>query len=336
MFETLILSYETVIISPVSQDSTGDTIVITPHIIRMIEDFQKNGGSVLVITQKDIAEGALALQQFNSLRHPTCSSTQLIDFLNLNHIDSKDCLMITGDPTEISIANALDLPVIAYQPPNSPFVKFPPVELILEGFDEIDYEFLSHTYLHALKLPITIATTNRLLIRELSKEDASDVFAMYQDEAFQGEIKPYAMSVSETSEKLDAYMRNMYCFYGFGLWGVYRLADNTLIGHCGIEYKEIQRLDGSIECYPELSYAIRKSYWNQGYAKEACKAIVDYAFDQLEFDCLSVVIRENNKASQSLAKSLGFSCQDTITRSLPGQKPTNYLLGLRFNRQRKT
>ena len=44
----------------------------------------------------------------------------------------------------------------------------------------------------------------------------------------------------------------------------------------------------------------------QGYACEACLAILDFAFNQLELDEVYAVIDEKNEASLGLAGKLGF------------------------------
>ena len=40
----------------------------------------------------------------------------------------------------------------------------------------------------------------------------------------------------------------------------------------------IQNIDG--EKLPEIGYHIHKKYWRQGYAKEAAKAVRDWAFEK--------------------------------------------------------
>ena len=55
----------------------------------------------------------------------------------------------------------------------------------------------------------------------------------------------------------------------------------------------------------------------QGYALEACRAIVKYGFETLELDKIRLCMTRSNTASQILAEKMGFvqipsSCKDSI------------------------
>ena len=56
----------------------------------------------------------------------------------------------------------------------------------------------------------------------------------------------------------------------------------------------------------ELGYLIDEPFRGKGYACEACRAILEYAFQELELDCVYARIDEKNEASICLAQKLGF------------------------------
>ena len=58
---------------------------------------------------------------------------------------------------------------------------------------------------------------------------------------------------------------------------------------------------------------IKGQYWNQGYATEACKCLLDYAFRDLQFHRIIAEIVPHNAPSTHVAKSLGF-VQEGIER----------------------
>ena len=66
----------------------------------------------------------------------------------------------------------------------------------------------------------------------------------------------------------------------------------------------------------EVGWGLRKAYWGQGYAVEAARASIDYAFDRLGWDSVTHLIADDNVASQALAERLGSTPGDTVT--LPG------------------
>jgi RimJ/RimL family protein N-acetyltransferase len=76
------------------------------------------------------------------------------------------------------------------------------------------------------------------------------------------------------------------------------LADGTIVGGCGL-----QTLGGR---NPEPGYWIGVPYWGRGYATEAARALVDYAFTQLGHERLSCRARVSNPASRRVLEKCGF------------------------------
>ena len=81
-------------------------------------------------------------------------------------------------------------------------------------------------------------------------------------------------------------------------------ADGVLVGKAGLT-------DG------ELGYHIYEPFRRQGYALEACRAIVKYGFETLELDKIRLRTKRSNTASRILAEKMGFVqvpsfCKDSI------------------------
>jgi RimJ/RimL family protein N-acetyltransferase len=103
------------------------------------------------------------------------------------------------------------------------------------------------------------------------------------------------------------YIKNMYGFFGYGLWLVILKADGRIVGRAGIEHREING-----ETVQELGYLIGKPWQHMGYAKEACLAIIEYCVEELGIGQLYLCSHKENIPSLSLAEKLGFSCIDEI------------------------
>jgi ribosomal-protein-alanine N-acetyltransferase len=56
----------------------------------------------------------------------------------------------------------------------------------------------------------------------------------------------------------------------------------------------------------ELGYALRRSAWGHGYAREAVAAVVDHAFDALDLIRIEADVDPRNHASARLLERLGF------------------------------
>jgi RimJ/RimL family protein N-acetyltransferase len=75
------------------------------------------------------------------------------------------------------------------------------------------------------------------------------------------------------------------------------LRDGTVIGACGIAMQDN---------VPDVGYWLGVKYWNKGYATEATRAVIDYAFTELEHDTLSAGARVTNPASRRILEKCGF------------------------------
>ena len=56
----------------------------------------------------------------------------------------------------------------------------------------------------------------------------------------------------------------------------------------------------------ELSYALGRAYQRQGYATEACQAVIEYGFKEMRLPRLTNEIAPENVASARLCERLGF------------------------------
>lgn len=68
----------------------------------------------------------------------------------------------------------------------------------------------------------------------------------------------------------------------------------------------------------EILFEIADEYQNNGYATEAGKAIIWWAFEQAQQDVLSAIVKPENKASRRVIEKLGFVYCDTRTLSYDG------------------
>ena len=88
---------------------------------------------------------------------------------------------------------------------------------------------------------------------------------------------------------------------GLGHLAMIHKPDGELAGHCGLTED-----DGHII----LSYALREDYWCKGLAPEACRAVLQYGFDQLELEEIWSGTKAENHAWQEMMKKLGMTLQE--------------------------
>jgi RimJ/RimL family protein N-acetyltransferase len=163
----------------------------------------------------------------------------------------------------------------------------------------VDYIRLIYDRLHGF--PHVIATTERLILREMTVADLPAMYGLYDTLADCGYIEKL-YDYEKEREFTENYIKNMYGFFQYGLWLVFERKSGELIGRVGLENREI---DG--ETRQELGYLIRADRQRRGLAYEACRACIDYATRELDITELFACIQTTNTPSANLARKLGFT-----------------------------
>lgn len=173
---------------------------------------------------------------------------------------------------------------------------------LLETLDSADEQYLERVVRRSIGLPWQIAESERLLLREFTKEDCQNVL--------QEDTNREADAVFYTPDKLAAYIRGQYGFYEYGLWAVIRKADGRLIGKAGLTDCTAEMPGGAPAM--ELGYHIFTPYRRQGYAEEACRMILDYAASEYE-SAVCADVERSNSASIALLEKLGFQRETPLS-----------------------
>jgi [ribosomal protein S5]-alanine N-acetyltransferase len=71
-----------------------------------------------------------------------------------------------------------------------------------------------------------------------------------------------------------------------------------------------QEVQGSREL--EIAYHVNRERWNQGFATEAAKAVMDYAFRRFDVDRVISMIRPENVPSRRVAEKNGLTLDRVV------------------------
>ncbi|MBR4539409.1 MAG: GNAT family N-acetyltransferase [Clostridia bacterium] len=144
-----------------------------------------------------------------------------------------------------------------------------------------------------------ILETERLILREYVQADYDALYPILSDpETMKYYPKPY--DEKGVQRWLDWSFDN-YRKYGFGLWAAVLKETGEFVGDCGLT---MQQIDG--EDLPEVGYHIRKERWRQGLAREASRAVRDWAFTHTGFHCLYSYMNAANLPSRATAAANGM------------------------------
>ena len=147
-----------------------------------------------------------------------------------------------------------------------------------------------------------VIETPRLQLREMTPADRPALCRILQD----SEVM-YAYNGPFSDEEVDEWLERQfarYRQYGYGLWAVVLKATGEMIGQCGLT---LQQWNGREML--EAGYLFQRSHWHQGYATEAARACMDYAFGTLNSPLVCSIIRDNNLPSQQVALRNGMTRQ---------------------------
>ena len=156
---------------------------------------------------------------------------------------------------------------------------------------------------------MTILETERLLLRELTTDDARFIFELLNEPSF---IRNIGDRNIRTLDDACAYILNgpvkSYEKNGFGLYLIVLKETNESIGMCGLIRREnLEDVD--------IGYALLPRYWSKGYAVEAARATKAYAKDVVGLKRIVAIVDPTNEASMRVVEKLGFSYEKMVRLS---------------------
>lgn len=238
----------------------------------------------------------------NDIEVSICSSKE--EIIKILGDMKEDSLLIASTDETIALGKKLGIATMAYANPDFPNQTYSGVDMIVEGFEEVDADFLEKVYQRFHHIPWTILETERCIVRELCMDDIDALFELYSDDGID-EFTESLYAYEEEKTYQEAYINNMYRFFGYGMWLVFSKETGELIGRAGLEHREIYE-----QTELELGYLIGKPYQGNGYATEVCNAILEYAKENTDFPQINCVVQKGNEVSIHMAQKLGFIYQE--------------------------
>jgi ribosomal-protein-alanine N-acetyltransferase len=142
--------------------------------------------------------------------------------------------------------------------------------------------------------------TDRLLIRKFDPaRDLDDMLEMYGD-ADTMRFIPCGVLTREQTERLMLRLMERDEQNGFGIWPVVLKSERRVIGISGITYIPDYGKD------IEIAWTFNKAYHCHGYATEAARGVMNYAFRQVGLSQIYALIDPRNAASIGVARRLGM------------------------------
>lgn len=147
-----------------------------------------------------------------------------------------------------------------------------------------------------------LLNTKRLRLRQWQEDDVEELYLL----ATKTDVKKAGWHPHESREqslKLINHWKN-----DEEIWAVALKDLNKAIGY--ISLSDIRRHDS----YREVEFVISSQYKNNGYATEAVKRILKYAFDELNLLAVAVCHYPDNLTSRRVIEKCGFMYEGTLRR----------------------
>ncbi|WP_233574255.1 GNAT family N-acetyltransferase [Amycolatopsis panacis] len=136
-------------------------------------------------------------------------------------------------------------------------------------------------------------------LREFRRSDGPDAFAIVGDDrvtrflSFDSRNREAAQTmINDAVQRAKIRPRNEYYL------GMTELGADRLIGFCRLGLTGVRAA--------KLGYAVMAHHWRKGYAADAVRTTLEFAFGQLDLHRVTAAIGPDNVASQNVVERLGF------------------------------
>lgn len=140
-------------------------------------------------------------------------------------------------------------------------------------------------------------TTDRLCLRPIGPADFTDLLALASHPDVGGRLKHGVLDATGTQAMLEAY-RQAWARRGFGVFVMRERASAAFAGIAGL-------WDHDDDLGIALRYAVMPAFRGRGYAREAARAVLDFAAAR-GIGPIVAATREDNAASRRILEDLGF------------------------------
>jgi RimJ/RimL family protein N-acetyltransferase len=156
---------------------------------------------------------------------------------------------------------------------------------------------------------LNILETERLLLRQLTTDDAEFILELLNEPSFIQNIGDRGV---RTLEDARLYILNgpvaSYAKNGFGSYLVLLRETNESIGMCGLIKRD--SLDDV-----DIGYAFLPKFWSKGYAVESALAVKAYAKDAIGLKRLVAITDPANEGSIRVLEKLGLRFEKMVRLS---------------------
>lgn len=164
-----------------------------------------------------------------------------------------------------------------------------------------------------------VLETGRLVLRRERDGD----FAVWMAHLNTPEVRAYLGGVNSAEDAAEnvAKMARGWEANGFSFMFVDLKPAGPMIGICGLSRIETECAPEELRGAIQVGWILRADHWGKGYAAEAARAVLAWAFDDLGIETVYSQTSQRNRASWGLMEKLGLSRRADLDYGDPKYPP---------------
>ncbi|MNI08161.1 putative ribosomal N-acetyltransferase YdaF [compost metagenome] len=153
---------------------------------------------------------------------------------------------------------------------------------------------------------ITDLYTERLHLRKMKVSDSSSLYKIWSDPAVTKFMNVSCFTNENQAIDMINLLENLYHENKAIRFSIILMESNEIIGSCGYNSLDFENAKA------EIGYDIAKSFWGRGYASEAIRSLLDYAFSTLNLNRIEAKVEPGNANSIKLLQKLDFTFEGSL------------------------
>jgi RimJ/RimL family protein N-acetyltransferase len=163
-----------------------------------------------------------------------------------------------------------------------------------------------------------IVQSDRLFFRRITGGDVDDLSGMLTDPGVM-----YAWEHTFSERQINEWIERQLDYYRYdsiGYFAAIAKADGAFVGQMGLHWSDVKGTR-----ILEVCYMLKSEYWHKGFALEGSKALIAYAFNEMNVEKVYACIRPNNLASLKVAENAGMKCESAFIKHYNGKRMKHLL-----------
>jgi RimJ/RimL family protein N-acetyltransferase len=160
----------------------------------------------------------------------------------------------------------------------------------------------------------------RLLLRQWNSADYHPFAALCADPEVMQFFISSVIDSATAHAKIDKWSR-LLAINGWGFWALESKTDREFVGFAGLQ---VPAQDHPYMPCVEIGWRLARKFWGRGYATEAARTVLDYAFENLSMIDVIATTAVGNTRSNAVMERLGMHGPEA-TFQFPGVPASNPL-----------